>query len=135
MRVSPPVALSSHPRTPHEQGRDAPELAQMMSPLARTLVRSGVTETISASTIRRILTHHKLKPWRHHMWLSPKHPRDAAFYAQVTAIITLTRPLQPEEMVLSLDEKTSLQPCSIRRNLRSLGSPTGSNVSIGAMGR
>jgi hypothetical protein len=69
------------------------------------------------------------------MWLSPKHPRDAAFYAQVTAIITLTRPLQPEEMVLSLDEKTSLQPCSIRRNLRSLGSPTGSNVSIGAMGR
>lgn len=79
--------------------------------LARTLVESGVTETISASTVRRILAHHKLKPWRHHMWLSPKHPRDAAFYAQVTALITLyTRPLQPEEMVLSLDEKTSLQP-------------------------
>jgi hypothetical protein len=34
-----------------------------------------------------------------------------AFYAQVTALITLdTRPLQPEAMVLSLDEKTSLQP-------------------------
>jgi hypothetical protein len=45
------------------------------------------------------------------MWLSPKYPRDAAFYAQVTALITLyTRPLQPDEMVLSLDEKTSLQP-------------------------
>jgi hypothetical protein len=45
------------------------------------------------------------------MWLSPKYPRDAAFYAQVTALITLyPRPLQPDEMVLSLDEKTSLQP-------------------------
>jgi len=79
--------------------------------LARTLVESGVTETISASTVRRILAHHKLKPWRQHMWLSPKHPCDAAFYAQVTALMTLyTRLLQPEEMVLSLDEKTSLQP-------------------------
>jgi transposase len=45
------------------------------------------------------------------MWLSPKYPRDAAFYAQVSALITLyTRPLQPDEMVLCLDEKTSLQP-------------------------
>lgn len=79
--------------------------------LARALVQSGVTESISPSTVRRILAHHKLKPWRHHMWLSPKYPRDAAFYAQVTALITLyTRPLQPDEMVLSLDEKTSLQP-------------------------
>jgi transposase len=79
--------------------------------LARALIQSGVTESISPSTVRRILAHHKLKPWRHHMWLSPKHPRDATFYAQVTAIITLyTRPLRPDEMVLSLDEKTSLQP-------------------------
>jgi transposase len=43
--------------------------------------------------------------------LSPKYLRDAAFYAQVTALITIyTYPLQPDEMVLSLDEKTSLQP-------------------------
>ena len=78
---------------------------------ARALVESGVTETISASTVRRIHAHHKLKPWRHHMWLSPKYPRDAAFYAQVTALITLyTRPLQPDEIVLCLDEKTSWQP-------------------------
>jgi transposase len=45
------------------------------------------------------------------MWLSPKHPRDAAFYAQLEEIIALyTRQLRPDEMVLSLDEKTSLQP-------------------------
>jgi len=73
------------------------------------LSNPGVTEAISASTVRRILAHHKLKPWRHHRWLSPKYPRDAAFYAQVTALLTLyTRPLQPDAMVLSLDEKTSL---------------------------
>ena len=79
--------------------------------LARMLVQSGVTETISPSTVRRILAHHKLKPWRHHMWLSPKHPRDATFYAQLEEIIDLyTRRLRADEMVLSLDEKTSLQP-------------------------
>jgi transposase len=45
------------------------------------------------------------------MWLSPKHPRDAAFYAQLEALIALyTRQLRPNEMVLSLDEKTALQP-------------------------
>jgi hypothetical protein len=49
--------------------------------LARALVQSGVTESISASTVRRILAHHKLKPWRPPRWLSPKYPRDAAFYA------------------------------------------------------
>lgn len=79
--------------------------------LARQLVVDGITDSISASTVRRVLTHHKLKPWRHHMWLSPKHPRDAEFYARVEEIIDLyTRPLQPDEIVLSVDEKTSLQP-------------------------
>ena len=79
--------------------------------LARDLVRTGVVDAISSATVRRILHHHKLKPWRHHMWLSPKHPRDAAFYERITELIDLyTRPLQPEEIVLSVDEKTSLQP-------------------------
>src|SRR5688500_12784095 len=34
----------------------------------------------SAQTVQWILAHHKLKPWRHHMWLTPKKPRDAEFY-------------------------------------------------------
>ena len=43
--------------------------------------------------------------------MSPKHPRDAVFYACVEALITLyTRPLRSDEVVLSVDEKTSLQP-------------------------
>jgi transposase len=57
------------------------------------------------------LHHHQLKPWRHHLWLSPKYPRDAAFYDCVEALIALyTRPLRSDEVVLSVDEKTSLQP-------------------------
>ena len=79
--------------------------------LARQLVAEGIVADISASTVRRILGSHKLKPWRHHLWLHPKQPRDAAFYATVSELIDLyTRPLREDEVVLSVDEKTSLQP-------------------------
>lgn len=79
--------------------------------LARQLVEDGIAPAISAQTVRRILASHKLKPWRIHYWLSPDQPRDAEFYATVQRLIELyTRPLQKDEVVLSLDEKTSLQP-------------------------
>jgi transposase len=79
--------------------------------LARQLIADGVVEDISAATVRRILATHQLKPWRQHVWLYPKPPRDATFYATVAALIDLyTRPLRPDEVVLSVDEKTSLQP-------------------------
>src|ERR671934_1171580 len=79
--------------------------------LARQLIAEGIVEDISAATVRRILAAHQLKPWRHHLWLHPKHPRDAAFYATILELIDLyTRPLRADEMVLSVDEKTSLQP-------------------------
>jgi transposase len=79
--------------------------------LARQLIAEGSVEDISAATVRRILTAHQLKPWRHHLWLDPKRPRDSAYYATISALIDLyTRPLHDDEMVLSVDEKTSLQP-------------------------
>src|SRR5882672_9821478 len=79
--------------------------------LARQLVHDGVVKAIAPQTVQRILAHHKLKPWRHHLWLSPTVPRDATFAAQVTEIATLyTRPLGVWEMVVCVDEKTSLQP-------------------------
>jgi hypothetical protein len=68
-------------------------------------------EDISATTVRRILAAHHLKPWRQQVWLSPQPPRDAAFDATVSELIDLdTRPLRPDELGLSVDEKTSLQP-------------------------
>jgi DDE superfamily endonuclease len=79
--------------------------------LARQLGRDGVVDQIAPQTVQRILAHHTLKPWRHHLWLSPTVPRDAAFAAQVQEIVTLyTRPLGVWDMVLCVDEKTSLQP-------------------------
>lgn len=86
--------------------------------LARQLIVDGIVEDISAATVRRILAAHQLKPWRHHVWLHPKQPRDVTFYATISELSELyTRPLHAQEMVLSVDEKTSLQP-------RPRGAPT-----------
>lgn len=79
--------------------------------LARTVRRDGIVESISPQSVQRILESHQLKPWRVHYWLSPKVPRDAAFRETVLGLCDLyTRPLEVYERVLSLDEKTSIQP-------------------------
>ncbi len=81
--------------------------------LARRLKADGIVPSISADTVERILRSHKLKPWRHHLWLSAKAPRDDHFVHLVQTLVELyTRPLAKEEMVLCLDEKTNLQPRS-----------------------
>ncbi len=79
--------------------------------LARHLQQEGLVDTISPQTIHRILDRWRLKPWRSHVWLHPRTPRDAAFIATTRRIADLyLRPLLPTELVLCLDEKTSLQP-------------------------
>jgi transposase len=79
--------------------------------LAREIVAAKLADSISASTVRRILHNHQLKPWRQHSWLSPKVPRDKAFIKTIREISQLyTRKLKRNELVLCLDEKTSLQP-------------------------
>lgn len=79
--------------------------------LADQLVKEGIVSSISRETVRRILADNQLKPWRYHLWLSPKVPRDAAFIQTVRIIVALyTRELEEGEMVLCMDEKTNLQP-------------------------
>lgn len=79
--------------------------------LARQLEAEGVVDRISAQSVRRILNSYRLKPWRHHLWLSPRTPRDAAFAAAVRNLSDLySRPLAAHEVVLCVDEKTNLQP-------------------------
>jgi transposase len=79
--------------------------------ISRQLVADGLVESISTERVRQLLADHRLKPWRHKMWLSSKVPRDAVFAEQVQHICDLyTRPLAPHEVVLCVDEKTSLQP-------------------------
>ena len=79
--------------------------------LAGQLVIDEVVAAISPQTVQRILAANRLKPWRSHVWLHPRTPRDATFAAQVGAVADLlTRLLDEHELVLSLDEMTSLQP-------------------------
>ena len=79
--------------------------------LARQLVIDEVVAAISPQTVQRILAANRLKPWRSHVWLHPRAARDAAFADHVRAVAALlTRPLAAHEVVLSLDEMTSLQP-------------------------
>ena len=79
--------------------------------LARQLVIDEVVAAISPQTVQRMLAADRLKPWRSHVWLHPRRPRDATFAAQVRAVADLlTRRLGEHEVALSLDEMTSLQP-------------------------
>ena len=79
--------------------------------LARQLMIDEVVAAISPQTVQRILAANRLKPWRQHVWLHPRTPRDATFVQHVRAVgDLLTRLLADDEVVLSLDEMTSLQP-------------------------
>lgn len=79
--------------------------------LARTLRETGVVESISPQSVQRILASYRLKPWRVHYWLNTKVPRDEAFRGRVLDLCDLyTRTPRPNERVLCVDEKTSIQP-------------------------
>jgi DDE superfamily endonuclease len=112
-RVFPPMVATHLVKLacelPEDEGRSLSTWT--CAELARTLIRDHVVETISASSVQRILASEKLKPWRVHHWLSSKVPRNERFREIVHNICDLyTRPLGLHERVLSLDEKTSLQP-------------------------
>jgi transposase len=114
VRRSFPPEVAGHPvkiacERPDEVGRSLSH--RDGAELARRLTADRVVGSISPQTVQRILAHHELKPWRKHLWLSPKVPRDAEFVRRVEAVCALyTRELAPHEMVLCVDEKTSLRP-------------------------
>ena len=79
--------------------------------IAGKLKEEGIVARIGRETVRKMLVAQKLRPWRYQMWLSSTVARDADFVARVKNIRALyTRPLAQDEVVLSADEKTSLQP-------------------------
>jgi len=78
--------------------------------IAAELVRSKVVESISSESVRRILESQKIKPWKHHMWLSEKKPRNQEFCDIVRELTDLYfRKLNSDECVLCMDENTSIQ--------------------------
>jgi transposase len=80
--------------------------------LAREVVAQGVTEEISAATVRRWLAREAIKPWQYRSWLFP---RDPDFAVKAERVLDLYerrwngKKLGPREYVISSDEKTSIQ--------------------------
>lgn len=80
--------------------------------LAREAVTQGMVETVSASTVRRWLAADAIKPWQFRSWLFP---RDPDFAVKAERVLDLYdrrwngRKLEPDEYVISSDEKTSIQ--------------------------
>ncbi|WP_307835173.1 IS630 family transposase [Streptomyces adelaidensis] len=80
--------------------------------LAAELTARGITETVSASTVRRWLREDALKPWQYRSWIFI---RDPDFRVKTQRVLDLYArtfegvPLGADEYVISADEKTSIQ--------------------------
>lgn len=78
--------------------------------LAQVAVEKGMVEAISPTTVRRWLSHDKIKPWRYHSWQKSTDPE---FVTKATPVLDLYE-TAPElaaqgEAVCCVDEKTSIQ--------------------------
>jgi hypothetical protein len=80
--------------------------------LAHELVLRDVVDSISASTVWRVLHHDAIRPWFHRSWIAPR----AADFAEraATALDLYARcfdgqELGDDEFVICADEKTSIQ--------------------------
>jgi transposase len=92
--------------------------AQRQLPLSRHFASSihevlqGEGVAMSVRTVQRILAADKLKPWRYQSWI---HPRDPQFREKAEIVLGLYEgvwqglPLGPGDLVISADEKPSIQ--------------------------
>ena len=98
--------------------------------LARHVCQAGLAATISGSTVWRGLHEDAIRPWQHRSWIFP---RDPDFATKAGRILDLYerqwdgKPLKSDELVISADEKTSIQarrrkhrtvPCQPARPMR-----------------
>jgi transposase len=80
--------------------------------LAGELLGRGLVSAISPSSVRRILAENPVKPWQHQSWIFM---RDPDFAAKATVVLDLYQgiydgqPLGPDEHVISVDAKPSIQ--------------------------
>ncbi len=78
--------------------------------LAMVAVEKGISDSISASTIRRWLDEDKVKPWQYHFWQKPSDPM---FVQKATPVLELyekaSELAEQGEAVACMDEKTSIQ--------------------------
>jgi transposase len=80
--------------------------------LAADLAAQGLVNSISPSSVLRILAEHPIKPWQYQSWIFP---RDPDFAAKATVILDLYQgsyqgqPLRPGDRIVSVDAKPSIQ--------------------------
>jgi len=88
-------------------------LSKWSSPeLATEVVKAGIADAISASTVRRILAADAIKPWQHRSWITMRDPQFATTAKRVLDLyqrIWDGEPLGEHDYVISSDEKTSIQ--------------------------
>jgi len=80
--------------------------------IARQVCQSGLTASISGSTIWRWLHQDAIRPWYHRSWIFPRDPDFANKAGRILDLYQRTwngKPLQDDEFVISADEKTSIQ--------------------------
>ncbi|MEU9102609.1 helix-turn-helix domain-containing protein [Streptomyces sp. NPDC048361] len=79
--------------------------------LAREAVTRAITDTISASTVRRWLRDDALKPWQHRSWIFIRDPNFRAIAQRIPDVYARFDGTQlgEDEYVISADEKTSIQ--------------------------
>jgi transposase len=93
---------------PHQ--RHLPLSRHVASSIHEVLHGEGVV--MSVRTVQRILAADDLKPWRYQSWM---HPRDPQFREKAEVVLGLYegvwqgRPLGPGDLVVSADEKPSIQ--------------------------
>ncbi len=91
---------------------DQPLSRWFVPDIKRVVEAEGHADTISLSTIWRILDQDALKPWRRHSWIWSRDPK---FFERAARVLDLYeglwngRSLRSDEFVISADEKTSIQ--------------------------
>ena len=99
--------------------------------LRQEAVASGIVAKISGTTLWRWLGQDALRPWRHRSWIFP---RDPHFARKAGRVIDLYRrrwkgaALGPQDYVLCIDEKTSIQ--ARRRKHPSYPQPQGARSTL-----
>ena len=80
--------------------------------LRAEILRRGIVAQISGTTIWRWLTEDAIRPWTHRSWIFPRDPEFESKAARVLDLYARRfegKLLEPNEYVLSADEKTSIQ--------------------------
>jgi len=90
--------------------RDLPLSRHFASSIREVLNGEGIG--MSLRSVQRVLAENVLKPWRYRSWI---HPRDPEFKSKAERVLGLYEgvyegsPLEPGDMIVSADEKTSIQ--------------------------